>query len=89
MVENGYLLISDITGYVKFLPQSAIDHGSGALQSLLNAIIENIGPPLIIAKTEGDAVFAYAPERSFVQGQTLLEAIEGIYFAFKRTWKKT
>ena len=85
MAEQGYLLIADISGYTAFLSKTAIDHGSDALQSLLNAIINHIRPPLTISKLEGDAVFAYAPRKSIAQGQTLLEAVEQIYFGFKRT----
>lgn len=85
MKETGYLLISDISGYTSFLSKTSIEHGSDVLRSLLNTIIEHTKPPLTISKLEGDAVFVYAPEKSFVQGQTLLEAVEQIYFAFKRT----
>jgi hypothetical protein len=36
----------------------------------------------VVCEQEGDAIFAYAPEGSFLQGQTLLETIENLYCAF-------
>ena len=38
----------------------------------------------MIAKLEGDAVFSYAPARSILQGQTLLETVELTYAAFRQ-----
>ena len=41
-------------------------------------------PPLIISRLEGDAVIAYAPIGSFLQGQTLIELLENTYVAFRQ-----
>jgi uncharacterized protein YndB with AHSA1/START domain len=40
-------------------------------------------PVLRLAKLEGDAVFAYAPEAK-IDGSMLLDTVEGCYFAFRR-----
>jgi hypothetical protein len=45
--------------------------------------LESFTPPLIVVKLEGDAVLAYTLGTNFLQGQTLLEALERIYFAFR------
>jgi len=80
--ENGYLVIADISGYTAFLTQVELEHAEGIMKSLFDTLVKEIQSPLVISKLEGDAIFAYAPEGSFVQGQTLLEAIENIYCAF-------
>lgn len=51
----------------------------------MNTLLKNMGSPLIVSKLEGDAIFAYAPDGSFLQGQTLLEAIENLYCLFAST----
>lgn len=80
--ENGYLVIADISGYTAFLTQVELEHAEGIMKSLFDTLVKEMKSPLVISKLEGDAIFAYAPEGSFVQGQTLLEAIENIYCAF-------
>jgi hypothetical protein len=80
--ENGYLVIADISGYTAFLTQAELEHAGGIMKSLFDTLEKNMQSPLVISKLEGDAIFAYAPDGSFVKGQTLLEAIENIYCAF-------
>lgn len=82
--QEGYLLIADITGYTAFLRESELEHAKDSLRSLLDLLIEHTRPPLVISRLEGDAVISYAPEGSFLQGQTLVELIEGTYVDFRR-----
>jgi uncharacterized protein YndB with AHSA1/START domain len=82
--QEGYLLIADITGYTAFLRESELEHAKDSLRSLLDLLIENTRPPLVISRLEGDAVISYAPEGSFLQGQTLVELIEETYVEFRR-----
>lgn len=82
--QDGYLLIADITGYTAFLRESELDHAKDSLRSLLDLLIEYTKPPLLISRLEGDAVISYAPEGSFLQGQTLVDLIEGTYVEFRR-----
>ena len=81
-LESGILLISDITGYTKYLASSELEHAESSLRSLLNLIIEHTRPPLVISRLEGDAVISYAPAGSFQQGQTIVEIIEHTYIDF-------
>ena len=46
-------------------------------------LIEQAKPPLVISRLEGDAVISYAPEASFLQGQTMVEIIENTYVEFR------
>lgn len=83
MTERGYLVIADITGYTAFLSDSELEHAEDSLRDLLDLIVEQTKPPLVISRLEGDAVISYAPEASFLLGQTMLEIIENIYVKFR------
>jgi hypothetical protein len=84
MVQSGLLLIADITGYSTYINQSELEHARSSLTDLLNLLIAQTRLPLVISKLEGDAVFSYAPARSILQGQTVLEMVELTYAAFRQ-----
>ena len=84
MAEQGYFVIADITGYTAFLSSSELEHAEDSLRSLINLLIEQTKPPLVISRLQGDAVISYAPQASFLQGQTLVEIIENSYVAFRQ-----
>ena len=65
MTQQGYLIISDITGYSKFVHESELEHARDSLAALLNILIDHTQSPLVISKLEGDAVFSYATEVDF------------------------
>jgi len=81
-MPQGYFVIADVTGYTFFLTQSELEHAQEILNTLFDKLLENIQPPLVVSNFQGDAILTYAPEGSFVQGQTLLEILESLYFAF-------
>ncbi len=81
-LPRGYLLLADISGYTAFLTQSELDHAQDILHSLFQTLLAHLKPPLVVCELEGDAIFAYAPEGSFLQGQTLLESVERLYCEF-------
>src|SRR5574341_1348709 len=89
MAQTGYLLISDISGYTGFLTHAELEHAEDILRSLITSLLDNTKPPLTFVKLEGDAVFSYALDGSFMKGQTLLEVIENIYGAFRKTLDNT
>lgn len=80
----GYILIADITGYTVYLNESELDHAKGTLTDLLELLIEETKPPLVINRLEGDAVFSYGLDEGFLSAQTFLESIEDTYVAFRR-----
>lgn len=82
MAQNGYLLIADVSGYTAFLTQAELEHAQDILANLFKVLLDNIQPPLLVSKLEGDAIFCYVPEGSLLLGQTLLETIENIYYQF-------
>ncbi len=84
MTQQGFLIISDITGYSKYVNESELEHARDSLTALLNLLIRHTQSPLIISKLEGDAVFSYAPAGGFLQGQSLLDMIESTYASFRK-----
>jgi hypothetical protein len=84
MTQQGFLIISDITGYSKYLHESELEHARDSLTSLLNLLIKHTQSPLILSKLEGDAVFSSAPAGGFLQGQSLLDMIESTYASFRK-----
>ena len=84
MAQTGLLLITDITGYSKYVHQTELEHAQSSLADLLHLLIDYTRSPLILSKLEGDAVFAYAPAEGFLQGQTLVEMVESTYLAFRK-----
>jgi uncharacterized protein YndB with AHSA1/START domain len=84
LAEQGYIVIADITGYTAFLSSSELEHAEDSLRSLINLLIEQTKPPLVISRLQGDAVISYAPQASFLQGQTMVEILENTYVAFRQ-----
>jgi len=84
MAQQGYLIISDITGYSKYVNESELEHARDSLTALLNILIRHTQSPLVLSKLEGDAVFSYAPAGGFLQGQSLLDMIESTYSSFRK-----
>jgi hypothetical protein len=83
-VKNGYLLISDISGYTEFLVKSELQHAKEILDTLLRTGVMSIRPPIKVLNTRGDAVLAFVSAEDFLQPQSLLESIESIYFDYRR-----
>ena len=84
MTQQGFLIISDITGYSKYVNESELEHARDSRTDLLNILIDHTQSPLVLSKLEGDAVFSYAPAGGFLQGQSLLDMIESTYASFRK-----
>jgi uncharacterized protein YndB with AHSA1/START domain len=84
-LQEGYLLIADITGYTLYLSESELEHAEQTLTALLEILVEHTRPPLIISRLEGDAVISYGLHENFFKGQTFIELIENTYVAFRKT----
>jgi hypothetical protein len=81
-VDQGYLVLADITGYTAFLSGTELEHANGVVDDLISTIVEHLPPPLRLVEIEGDAVFAYAPVEVFSNGERILELVEQCYVAF-------
>jgi hypothetical protein len=84
MVHEGFLIISDISGYSTYLNESELEHARDSLTDLLNILVAHARSPLVIAKLEGDAVFSYVKRGGILQAETLLATIENTYAAFRK-----
>ncbi len=80
--RQGYLLLADISGYTAFLAGTELEHANAIVHELTTLIRERLSPPMRFVKLEGDAVFCYADETSFEEGERLIELIESCYFDF-------
>lgn len=80
----GYFLIADITGYTQYLGASELEHAQQTLTELLNLLIHDTRPPLVISRLAGDAVISYGLSDNFLTGQTFAETIEDTYVDFRR-----
>ena len=81
--QTGYLVLADISGYTSFVARTEIEHAGLALSYLLETIVEKFSSLLIIAKLEGDAVFAYVEESQLQECKFLLELVDQTYLAFR------
>jgi hypothetical protein len=81
--ERGCLVIADITGYTAYLTGTELEHAQDVLADLMATIIAGFRPVLRLAKLEGDAAFAYAPQGK-VDASMLLDVVESCYFSFRR-----
>ena len=71
MTKRGFFVLADLTGYTDFLNGARLDHAVETLRYLFNNMLEQIRPPFMISKLEGDAVFAFAPEGELDSGPDL------------------
>ena len=82
--DRGPILIADITGYSAFLNESELVHAEQTLSALLELLVEQTRPPLVVSKLEGDAVLSYGLEGSVLRGQAFTESLEACYVEFRR-----
>ncbi len=83
LIEHGYFVLADISGYTSFLVQTELDHAQEILSDLLETILRRFQTLLTLHKIEGDAIFAYASEKRILRGETLLELVEAAYVDFR------
>ncbi|UCD78325.1 MAG: DUF2652 domain-containing protein [Desulfobacterales bacterium] len=82
-IQKGYVVLADISGFTSFMEETEIAHSSNILRNIIELIIGNFTPTMIVAEVEGDAVFAYAADAKVSRGELLLEIIEATYAAFR------
>jgi hypothetical protein len=81
-IRQGYLLLADISGYTAFLTGTELEHAHAIVHELTSLIRERLAPPMRFVKLEGDAVFCYADQATFRDGERFIELIEACYFDF-------
>ena len=92
--DERYLLLADISGYTAFMAGVEVAHGVdfsdglpagfAVLGALLGTVIDGIQPDFVVAKLEGDAVFAEAPAAALDgRGDEIVGALRAVYQAFQ------
>lgn len=81
--SQGYLIISDITGYTSYVAKTELEHSQQVLSELLELLVRMMTPITTLSKLEGDAVFSYAPVDQIDRGELIMEMIEACYYAFR------
>jgi hypothetical protein len=82
MVCKGFLLISDLSGYTQFLTQSELEHAHAILKELTREQLHEMRLPFRVSNFQGDAILAYVRRGDIIQGQTLVDTVDGIYARF-------
>jgi uncharacterized protein YndB with AHSA1/START domain len=82
-VMRGPLILADISGYSRYLGGVELEHSHDILADLLRTVVGGLRGPLELAKLEGDAAFCVDPADG-VDGDLLMELVEGAYFGFAR-----
>jgi hypothetical protein len=92
--RRGALLLADISGYTGFLQGVSDAHRDliveadeppaayAVLSHLLDTMVGAVGPAFLLAKVEGDAIFAVADDGA-IRGEAVLDCIRGCYAAFR------
>jgi hypothetical protein len=87
-LEEGYLLLADISGYTAFVAgvhdahvdeiasSGSVPDAYPSLGGLLDLTVRRLVPPFVLGKLEGDAVFAYASTDALEDGEQLLAVLE-------------
>ena len=82
-LEEGALVLADISGFTEFVTATEIEHGPPIIAELLETVIGQISPPLEIQEVEGDAVFALGPDSALPSRQGLLDVLQSAFAAFR------
>lgn len=82
MVDRGFFVVADITGYTEFLTRSGLEEAGSVLDYIYSGFIQAFQPPIQISNFQGDAILAYAPQGKVTHGQVFFQMIQGIYNAF-------
>ncbi len=83
MMQHGFLVLADISGFTSYVAQTELEHADDILSELLKLLVSRLTPTLTLVEVEGDAVYVSAPEARLPNGETLLELYESTYTAFK------
>lgn len=83
MIESGYLIIADLSGYTHFLKGSELDHAQEIMEDLFAAILGQLEPPLFLSNIQGDAFFLYSPDSARLARSQIMDSLEALYFGFR------
>jgi len=79
-LQEGALVLADISGYSKFVQQTEVDHSWSILHELLDTMVRTLQGRMDVSQVEGDAIL-------FISGLStpdVIQALEGTFVAFHR-----
>ena len=79
-LQEGALVLADISGYSKFIAQTEVDHSWSILHELLDTMVRALEGRMDVSQVEGDAIL-------FISGLTTAEVVasaEQTFIAFHR-----
>ena len=79
-LQEGALVLADISGYSAFVQQTEVDHSWSILHELLDTMVRSLAGRMDVSQVEGDAIL-------FISGLTtpdVVMALEGTFVAFHR-----
>src|SRR5438270_2382581 len=79
-LQEGALVLADISGYSAFVAQTEVDHSWSILHELLDTMVRSVEGRLDVSQVEGDAIL-------FISGLSTIEviaALEQTFVAFHR-----
>jgi uncharacterized protein YndB with AHSA1/START domain len=79
-LQEGALVLADISGYSTFVQQTEVDHSWSILHELLDTMVRNLQGRMDVSQVEGDAIL-------FISGLStpeVIQALEGTFVAFHR-----
>jgi hypothetical protein len=82
ILDDGFLVLADISGFTAFVTRTELQHGAWATGSLLETVMHRLAPPLEVQDLEGDAVFALGPDRILPDGGALPAVLAGALAGF-------
>ena len=94
--KRATLILADISGYTGFLSAVGTAHHEQLemgetppayplMTTLLDAIVNSLIPPFVLAKLEGDAVFAFADDETLtMRGEEVTACLQRCYASFRK-----
>jgi hypothetical protein len=99
--HSATLVLADISGYTRFLAavgsahQEQLEQGQAPaayplMTTLLDGIVQNLVPPFVLAKLEGDAVFGFADDGTLaIRGPAMTDCLHRCYASFREHLQRT
>ena len=79
-LQEGALVLADISGYSAFVAQTEVDHSWSILHELLDTVVRSVEGRMDVSQVEGDAIL-------FITGLApidVINALEGTFVSFHR-----
>jgi uncharacterized protein YndB with AHSA1/START domain len=79
-LQQGALVLADISGYSKFVQQTEVDHSWSILHELLDTMVRSLDGRMDVSQVEGDAILFI----SGLSAQDVIDALKGTSVAYHR-----